>query len=196
MVILWSGAAWETKTLVPCTGWRWQQEAPRCPYRPVHVPSDPTTVKLLFMALALTRFCFAGNFKSGCRFTFNIYGCRENGHELLEIQSGYIQELRECWNRRFTPVDSFTLCKMCPFFQNLLLRICRGSESGWLYQRVLIRDPGVALQRGQSGPSGVHHWLLSYGGRSTAGHAGRWCECKAANVALVIGSSNTGVVLE
>lgn len=42
------------------------------------------------------RFCFAANFEAGCRYTFNIYGCTENGHKLLEIQTGYTQELREC----------------------------------------------------------------------------------------------------
>ncbi|KAM4745889.1 leukemia inhibitory factor receptor [Anableps anableps] len=36
----------------------------------------------------------AKNFKSGCRYSFNIYGCTEHGDKLLEIQSGYIQELR------------------------------------------------------------------------------------------------------
>ncbi|XP_058493211.1 oncostatin-M-specific receptor subunit beta isoform X2 [Solea solea] len=30
---------------------------------------------------------------AGCRYTFNIYGCTENGHRLLEIQTGYSQEL-------------------------------------------------------------------------------------------------------
>nr|AAR25691.1 class I helical cytokine receptor number 28 [Tetraodon nigroviridis] len=36
----------------------------------------------------------AGNFKAGCRFTFIIYGCTESGHRLLEIQTGYTQELQ------------------------------------------------------------------------------------------------------
>lgn len=52
------------------------------------------------MASTLSRFCFAGNFQAGCRLTFNIYGCTENGHKLLEIQTGYTQELRECGRTR------------------------------------------------------------------------------------------------
>ncbi|XP_035514491.1 oncostatin-M-specific receptor subunit beta [Morone saxatilis] len=40
-----------------------------------------------------TLFLPARNFKEGCRYTFNIYGCMENGHRLLEIQTGYSQEL-------------------------------------------------------------------------------------------------------
>ncbi|XP_038133216.1 leukemia inhibitory factor receptor [Cyprinodon tularosa] len=32
-----------------------------------------------------------GNFKRGHRYSFNIYGCSENGDKLLEIQTGYMQ---------------------------------------------------------------------------------------------------------
>ncbi|KAK9523056.1 hypothetical protein VZT92_019485 [Zoarces viviparus] len=35
-----------------------------------------------------------GHFKAGCRYTFNIYECTENGHRLLEAQTGYSQELQ------------------------------------------------------------------------------------------------------
>ncbi|XP_044051060.1 oncostatin-M-specific receptor subunit beta isoform X2 [Siniperca chuatsi] len=41
-----------------------------------------------------TLFLPARNFKAGCRFTFNIYACTENEHRLLEIQTGYSQELK------------------------------------------------------------------------------------------------------
>ncbi|KAM9360201.1 leukemia inhibitory factor receptor [Symphorus nematophorus] len=41
-----------------------------------------------------TLFLPASNFTAGCRYTFNIYGCTENGHKLLEIQTGYSQELQ------------------------------------------------------------------------------------------------------
>ncbi|KAM3867636.1 leukemia inhibitory factor receptor [Diretmus argenteus] len=41
-----------------------------------------------------TLFLPAQNFKASYRYTFNIYGCMENGHKLLEIQTGYSQELR------------------------------------------------------------------------------------------------------
>ncbi|XP_062272715.1 oncostatin-M-specific receptor subunit beta [Scomber scombrus] len=40
-----------------------------------------------------TLFLPARHFKAGCRYTFNVYGCTENGHRLLEIQTGYSQEL-------------------------------------------------------------------------------------------------------
>lgn len=64
------------------------------------------------VAAALILFCFAGNFKAGCRFTFIIYGCTESGHRLLEIQTGYTQELRECFSilkQEAPPGDAFTL---------------------------------------------------------------------------------------
>ncbi|XP_028434715.1 leukemia inhibitory factor receptor isoform X2 [Perca flavescens] len=41
-----------------------------------------------------TLFLPARNFKAGCRYTFKIYGCTENGHRLLEVQTGYSQELK------------------------------------------------------------------------------------------------------
>ncbi|XP_069563953.1 leukemia inhibitory factor receptor [Brachyistius frenatus] len=41
-----------------------------------------------------TLFLPARHFKAGCRYTFNIYGCTEDGHRLLEIQTGYSQELK------------------------------------------------------------------------------------------------------
>ncbi|XP_042276180.1 oncostatin-M-specific receptor subunit beta [Thunnus maccoyii] len=40
-----------------------------------------------------TLFLPARNFTAGCRYKFNIYGCTQNGHRLLEIQTGYSQEL-------------------------------------------------------------------------------------------------------
>uniref|UniRef100_A0A3Q2G2T9 Leukemia inhibitory factor receptor-like n=1 Tax=Cyprinodon variegatus TaxID=28743 RepID=A0A3Q2G2T9_CYPVA len=38
-----------------------------------------------------TLFIPTGNFKRGHRYSFNIYGCSENGDKLLEIQTGYMQ---------------------------------------------------------------------------------------------------------
>lgn len=55
---------------------------------------------------------FTENFKSGCRFTFHIYGCTENGHELLEIQTGYTEELRECGSRRSRLLPASALCEI------------------------------------------------------------------------------------
>ncbi|XP_070690651.1 leukemia inhibitory factor receptor [Pempheris klunzingeri] len=40
-----------------------------------------------------TLFLPARNFKAGCRYIFNIYGCTESGHSILQIQTGYLQEL-------------------------------------------------------------------------------------------------------
>ncbi|KAG8011834.1 Oncostatin-M-specific receptor subunit beta [Nibea albiflora] len=41
-----------------------------------------------------TLFLHARDFKEGCRYTFNIYGCTGNGYRLLETQTGYSQELK------------------------------------------------------------------------------------------------------
>ncbi|XP_074527018.1 leukemia inhibitory factor receptor [Halichoeres trimaculatus] len=49
----------------------------------------------------------ARHFKAGCRYTFNIYGCRENAHQLLEAQTGYLQELKSVPSPRLVePVQS------------------------------------------------------------------------------------------
>lgn len=40
---------------------------------------------------------FLGHFMAGCRYSFNIYECTENGHRLLEVKTGYSQELSECY---------------------------------------------------------------------------------------------------
>ncbi|XP_008283146.1 leukemia inhibitory factor receptor isoform X2 [Stegastes partitus] len=36
----------------------------------------------------------AGHFKAGLRYTFSIYGCTDDGHKLLETQTGYSEELK------------------------------------------------------------------------------------------------------
>ncbi|XP_074495372.1 leukemia inhibitory factor receptor isoform X2 [Sebastes fasciatus] len=41
-----------------------------------------------------TLFLPARNFKAGFRYTFNIYGCTDDGHRLVEVQTGYSQELK------------------------------------------------------------------------------------------------------
>uniref|UniRef100_A0A3Q3GFD1 Leukemia inhibitory factor receptor-like n=1 Tax=Labrus bergylta TaxID=56723 RepID=A0A3Q3GFD1_9LABR len=41
-----------------------------------------------------TLFLPGRHFKAGCRYTFSIFGCKENGHRLLEMQTGYLQELK------------------------------------------------------------------------------------------------------
>lgn len=53
-------------------------------------------LKVLLTLAFIFFFLFAGDFKAGCRYTFSIYGCTENGHRLLETQTGYSQELSEC----------------------------------------------------------------------------------------------------
>uniref|UniRef100_A0A3Q2QCQ8 Leukemia inhibitory factor receptor-like n=1 Tax=Fundulus heteroclitus TaxID=8078 RepID=A0A3Q2QCQ8_FUNHE len=42
-----------------------------------------------------TLFLPAGHFKPGIRYSFYIYGCTKQGDKLLEIQTGYTQELSE-----------------------------------------------------------------------------------------------------
>lgn len=72
---------------------------------------------VFFMTVTLILFYFAGDFKAGCRFTFNIYGCTENGHRLLEIQTGYTKELRECFSiltRGARTCRCFYFVKMSP----------------------------------------------------------------------------------
>lgn len=54
------------------------------------------SLKFYLHWLSFFFFLFAGDFKAGCRYTFSIYGCTENGHRLLETQTGYSQELSEC----------------------------------------------------------------------------------------------------
>ncbi|XP_023814694.1 leukemia inhibitory factor receptor isoform X2 [Oryzias latipes] len=39
-------------------------------------------------------FLSSKNFTAGLRYSFNIYGCTENGHKLLEVKTGYSQELK------------------------------------------------------------------------------------------------------
>ena len=39
---------------------------------------------------------FPDKFNVGRRYTFNIYGCTEDGERCLESQTGYLQELSEC----------------------------------------------------------------------------------------------------
>uniref|UniRef100_A0A3Q1EKW3 Leukemia inhibitory factor receptor-like n=1 Tax=Acanthochromis polyacanthus TaxID=80966 RepID=A0A3Q1EKW3_9TELE len=54
-----------------------------------------------------TVFLPAENFTAGCRYTFNIYGCTENGDKLLEIQTGYSKELKPVQAPRLVePVQS------------------------------------------------------------------------------------------
>uniref|UniRef100_A0A3B3DN75 Fibronectin type-III domain-containing protein n=1 Tax=Oryzias melastigma TaxID=30732 RepID=A0A3B3DN75_ORYME len=43
-------------------------------------------------------FLSSRNFTSGLRYSFNIYGCTENGHKLLEVKTGYSQELSKSYD--------------------------------------------------------------------------------------------------
>lgn len=40
-------------------------------------------------------FIFLGHFQAGYRYTFNIYGCTDDGDRLLEMQTGYSREFSE-----------------------------------------------------------------------------------------------------
>ncbi|KAK0142550.1 Leukemia inhibitory factor receptor [Merluccius polli] len=77
------------------------------------------------------------DYKDGYRYTFNIYGCTESGHKLLEIQTGYFQELRESCHG---PVKAAASGRTCD-------------------QHFLRGDAGVALRRRGSRSPGVHHRL-------------------------------------
>lgn len=46
----------------------------------------------------LNIYVLPGNFTAGLRYSFNIYGCTENGHKLLEVKTGYSQELSKSYD--------------------------------------------------------------------------------------------------
>ncbi|XP_042344411.1 leukemia inhibitory factor receptor [Plectropomus leopardus] len=78
--------SWIKQETVSCgytVEWCTQGNAAPCTLQWLNVPENNT--------LSLP----AGYFEAGCRYTFNIYGCAENGHRLLEIQTGYSQEVHE-----------------------------------------------------------------------------------------------------
>ncbi|XP_070761070.1 leukemia inhibitory factor receptor [Enoplosus armatus] len=59
------------------------------------IPGNAVPCTLRWMKVPVgnnTLFLPARHFKAGCRYTFNIYGCTENEHRLLEKQTGYSQE--------------------------------------------------------------------------------------------------------
>ncbi|XP_049435302.1 leukemia inhibitory factor receptor isoform X1 [Epinephelus fuscoguttatus] len=76
--------SWDEQHTVTCgytVEWCILGNAEPCVLRWLKVPEGNNTLSLA-----------AGNFKAGHRYTFNIYGCTENGHRLLEVQTGYSQE--------------------------------------------------------------------------------------------------------
>ncbi len=101
VAMLWSGAFWELQCLVLCDGWSRQKETTHYPYLQVCFYLDVfscsgnCTCTLIFFLIS-DLFSYAETFSAGCRYTFNIYGCTETGHRLLEILTGYSQELSEC----------------------------------------------------------------------------------------------------
>uniref|UniRef100_A0A8C7ZYH8 Fibronectin type-III domain-containing protein n=1 Tax=Oryzias sinensis TaxID=183150 RepID=A0A8C7ZYH8_9TELE len=54
-------------------------------------------------------FLSSRNFTAGLRYSFNIYGCTENGHKLLEVQTGYSKELSNLVQPVQTTSSSATL---------------------------------------------------------------------------------------
>ncbi|XP_029018223.1 oncostatin-M-specific receptor subunit beta isoform X2 [Betta splendens] len=64
--------------------WCIQGHTAPCTLRWVKIPERNNTLLLP-----------AGNFRAGCRYTFNIYGCTGSGDRLLETQTGYSQELSD-----------------------------------------------------------------------------------------------------
>nr|XP_046243960.1 leukemia inhibitory factor receptor [Scatophagus argus] len=76
---------WDEQDTATCgytVEWCILGNAEPCTLRWMKVPEGNNTLSLP-----------AENFKAGCRYTFNIYGCTKSGHRLLEIQTGYSQEL-------------------------------------------------------------------------------------------------------
>ncbi|XP_047236405.1 leukemia inhibitory factor receptor isoform X3 [Girardinichthys multiradiatus] len=77
---------WDERTSVTCgytVEWCILGGSASCTLQWIKVPKGNNTL-----------FLPPGHFKSGCRYSFNIYGCTEHGDKLLEIQTGYTQELR------------------------------------------------------------------------------------------------------
>ncbi|XP_028269069.1 leukemia inhibitory factor receptor [Parambassis ranga] len=78
--------SWNKESAATCgytVEWCILGNAVPCPLEWMQVPKGNNTL-----------FLTVGNFKAGCRYAFNIYGCTENGHTLLETQTGYSQELK------------------------------------------------------------------------------------------------------
>ncbi|XP_047447462.1 oncostatin-M-specific receptor subunit beta isoform X2 [Mugil cephalus] len=91
--------SWHESSTVSCgytVEWCDLRNAGPCTLKWVNVPEGDNTLVLP-----------AGDFKAGCRYTFNIYGCTENGHTLLEKQTGYSKELNSIQSLKLVqPVQS------------------------------------------------------------------------------------------
>uniref|UniRef100_A0A672GK54 Fibronectin type-III domain-containing protein n=1 Tax=Salarias fasciatus TaxID=181472 RepID=A0A672GK54_SALFA len=77
--------SWSEKTSVSCgytVEWCILGGANPCTLGWMKVPKENNTL-----------FLPAENFEAGRRYTFNVYGCNNNGDKLLETQTGYSQEL-------------------------------------------------------------------------------------------------------
>ncbi|XP_041793411.1 leukemia inhibitory factor receptor [Chelmon rostratus] len=77
--------SWDQQDTVTCgytVEWCILGDAVPCSLRWMKLPEGNNTLSL-----------HARHFKAGRRYTFNIYGCTEHGHSLLEMQTGYSQEL-------------------------------------------------------------------------------------------------------
>ncbi|XP_072243660.1 leukemia inhibitory factor receptor isoform X2 [Leuresthes tenuis] len=80
-----SSLSWDHQSTVTCgytVEWCIMRSFVPCILKWIKVPKGNNTLDLR-----------DGDFKAGFRYAFNIYGCTENGHNLLEIQTGYSQEL-------------------------------------------------------------------------------------------------------
>uniref|UniRef100_A0A3Q0SNH8 Fibronectin type-III domain-containing protein n=1 Tax=Amphilophus citrinellus TaxID=61819 RepID=A0A3Q0SNH8_AMPCI len=77
---------WEEQSIATCgytVEWCMLGNAVPCTLQWLKVPEGNSTL-----------FLHARHFRVGYRYTFNIYGCTDNGDKLLEIQTGYSQELK------------------------------------------------------------------------------------------------------
>ncbi|XP_041855246.1 leukemia inhibitory factor receptor [Melanotaenia boesemani] len=78
--------SWDEQSFVTCgytVEWCILGSVVPCTVQWLKLPKENNTV-----------FLPAEHFKAGRRYSFHIYGCTENGHKLLEIQTGYSQELK------------------------------------------------------------------------------------------------------
>ncbi|XP_071775502.2 leukemia inhibitory factor receptor isoform X1 [Centroberyx gerrardi] len=95
-----------------------------------------------------TLFLPAGNFTAGYRYTFNIYGCMENGHRLLEIQTGYSQELKPLQSPSLVrPGQSTSSSVTLEWLYNEEDQAHRGFITGYL---VVVQEEGCESTPGQT----------------------------------------------
>ncbi|KAJ8401566.1 hypothetical protein AAFF_G00378830 [Aldrovandia affinis] len=90
--------SWAASTLITCgytVEWCRLGSVPACSLQWKKVPVEFTTLLLPACSGRVSPLVVLhgpGDFRAGCRYTFNIFGCGTDGHQLLEKQTGYIEE--------------------------------------------------------------------------------------------------------